>query len=255
MSWLFSQALVEEYSEERFSDGKRYAPLNITPTPQAFYSHGKTMDFSRPSRFGMTFEPLMENHGEDILMWFRVVSRARTYPQPEEARESLESDPGYGLNSLASLARYDPGTHSLRTAQCSLFEDSTECCAILPRWGLMRNGECLEQTPLVRHTSETGYGLWQTPVADYACNREAGKWNSRGEPKLSAQVKLLPTPRAFMHKDSATDRGKGNLGEVVGGQLNPTWVEWLMGWPLGWTDLQPLATDKYRNVQQWHGVF
>ena len=34
----------------------------------------------------------------------------------------------------------------------------------------------------------------------------------------------------------------------TGGQLNPTWVEWLMGWPLGWTDLRPLEMDKY---QQW----
>jgi len=24
---------------------------------------------------------------------------------------------------------------------------------------------------------------------------------------------------------------------VVSGSLNPTWVEWLMGYPLGWTDL------------------
>ena len=33
-----------------------------------------------------------------------------------------------------------------------------------------------------------------------------------------------------------------------GGKLNPRWVEWLMGWPLGWTDLKPLATAKF---QQW----
>jgi hypothetical protein len=25
---------------------------------------------------------------------------------------------------------------------------------------------------------------------------------------------------------------------VVGGQLNPTWVEWLMGYPSGWTVLE-----------------
>lgn len=30
-------------------------------------------------------------------------------------------------------------------------------------------------------------------------------------------------------------------------------VEWLMGWPLGWTDLQPLETGKYRNAQRLHG--
>jgi hypothetical protein len=34
----------------------------------------------------------------------------------------------------------------------------------------------------------------------------------------------------------------------TGGQLNPPWVEWLMGWPIGWTDLRPLETDKF---QQW----
>jgi len=38
-----------------------------------------------------------------------------------------------------------------------------------------------------------------------------------------------------------------------GGQLNPTWVEWLMGWPLGWTDLKPLEMDKSHCVQQQHG--
>ena len=41
--------------------------------------------------------------------------------------------------------------------------------------------------------------------------------------------------------------------EKVGGKLNPTWVEWLMGWPLEWTDLKPLETDKSHCVQQQHG--
>ena len=30
--------------------------------------------------------------------------------------------------------------------------------------------------------------------------------------------------------------------KTVSGQLNPTWVEWLMGFPLGWTDLEDSAT-------------
>jgi hypothetical protein len=38
------------------------------------------------------------------------------------------------------------------------------------------------------------------------------------------------------------------LNAEVGGPLNPTWVEWLMGWPLGWTDCAASATDKF---QQW----
>lgn len=38
-------------------------------------------------------------------------------------------------------------------------------------------------------------------------------------------------------------------------RLNPAWVEWLMGWPIGWTDLKPLATDKFRLWRQLHLEF
>jgi len=31
------------------------------------------------------------------------------------------------------------------------------------------------------------------------------------------------------------------LPAIVGGSLNPDWVELLMGWPKGWTDLEPVA--------------
>jgi hypothetical protein len=36
-------------------------------------------------------------------------------------------------------------------------------------------------------------------------------------------------------------------------QLNPAWVEWLMGWPIGWTDLGALGTDKFRQWLHSHG--
>jgi hypothetical protein len=37
------------------------------------------------------------------------------------------------------------------------------------------------------------------------------------------------------------------------GKLNPTWVEWLMGWPMQWTDLPPLETDKFQQWCALHG--
>ena len=89
--------------------------------------------------------------------------------------------------------------------------------------------------------------MWQTPVADDAHNRKDGKWNSRGEPKLSAQVKIWPTPCANAYKGSSPaaltrtdgrDRSADRLDHAVmasdGGQLNPDWVCWLMGFPLVW---------------------
>jgi len=36
-------------------------------------------------------------------------------------------------------------------------------------------------------------------------------------------------------------------------QLNPAWVGWLMGWPIGWTELKPLAMGKYQLWLDLHG--
>jgi hypothetical protein len=39
----------------------------------------------------------------------------------------------------------------------------------------------------------------------------------------------------------------------VFGQPSPENHEWLMGWPIGFTDLRPLATDKYQSWLRKHG--
>jgi DNA (cytosine-5)-methyltransferase 1 len=78
---------------------------------------------------------------------------------------------------------------------------------------------------------------------------------------LLVAARYWPTPQA----DDNRDRGnlsmpsiqrrqrlgkQLNLSMVVSpnsGSLNPTWVEWLMGFPLGWTDLGPSATRSSRR--------
>ena len=81
MSWLFSQALVEEYLGENCLDGKQSAPLNGKPTQQVYCAPGKMTDFSRLSQFGMTFKPLMENLGEELLTLYLAGFRAKTSAQ------------------------------------------------------------------------------------------------------------------------------------------------------------------------------
>lgn len=41
-----------------------------------------------------------------------------------------------------------------------------------------------------------------------------------------------------------------SLHDQIGGSLNPTWVEWLMGFPLGWTDCGPSATPSSRRSRK-----
>lgn len=112
----------------------------------------------------------------------------------------------------------------------------------------------------------SGGTLWSSPVAsDGSCGgiispddtyvqkasglfRKINRKGTDGSVGLARMVKLWPTPREFMYKDSIVDRNKGNIGEKVGGQLNPDWVGQLMGYPEGWTDLD---VDIPRPWQGW----
>jgi hypothetical protein len=159
MSWLFSQALVEEYLEDICLDGEQSVQSSGSPIPQAYCAPDKMTKFSRLSRFGMTFKPLTENRGEELLMLYLEDFRARTLVLPEKEQESPESEVGCGEKWHALLAKYDPVLRSWKTAQCSLFEDLEPSLETWPRWGLMRNGECWEQTPLARPIKETVFGF------------------------------------------------------------------------------------------------
>lgn len=100
--------------------------------------------------------------------------------------------------------------------------------------------------------------MWPTPTVCGNHNRKGASATSGDG--LSTAVKTWATPvaRDFRHPGrSRLERTGGKQGEClpqqVGGALNPMWVEWLMGWPLGWTDLKPSATDKSPNAQRQHG--
>jgi len=77
---------------------------------------------------------------------------------------------------------------------------------------------------------------------------------------LGMAVKMWPTPTAALATGGQVSRGGKRKGELLlagmaGGKLNPTWVEWLMGWPLEWTDCDPLGTGKFRRWLRLHSEF
>ena len=78
MSWLYSRALVEGFLAANCSDGEPCAPLSGSPMPLAYLPPDRMTDFSRLSQFGVTFAPLTEDRGADVLMWFLVGFRAKT---------------------------------------------------------------------------------------------------------------------------------------------------------------------------------
>ena len=304
MSWHFSQAQVEESSVDIYSDGKQFAQLKTNPMPSAYCYSDKMTRFSRLSRFGMTFAPLMEDRGEELLTLCQAAFHAKTLAQPAREKESKVQDQDSGAKWQESLGKLNPNGSLQKTHQCLFPEDSISSSPILPKWGLMRDGELWEQTISEQITGENGSGLsqemWPTPTV--VCIK-GGEQSSRVEKtakgsyilrkknkphmtygaklsdailfeekqKLRDSVKMWPTPTATEARQGYQDRTRGKKGtqkslttevidkeggrEKTGGQLCPIFVEYLMGWPLGHTDLKPLETDKYQQWLKLHGKY
>ena len=268
MSWLYSQVLVEEYLADTSLDGEQSVQSSGNPIPQAYCAPDKMTDFSRLSRFGMTFKPLTENLGEELLMSYREAFLARTSQLQETEMDLTENEAECGEKWHGLLARFDQDSHLWRTVQCSLLEDLNESLQTLPQWGMTVGGELYLLPKLVQTTDENEFGLsenWPTPIAGLSKHSASQEyWKNRilkgrqTDTHMEVVKRMWGTPKAQDSRHALRDRGKGNLGEQVsglhnGGHLNPTWTEWLMGWPLGWTDLKPLATDKSHFVPQPHG--
>jgi hypothetical protein len=385
-----SQGLVEEYWEGNYSDGERFAPLNVIVTPHPFWLRDKTMDILSHSRFSQMSASLTESLGEDVLMWCREASRAKTSPQPEKARGSEGSEVDCGERWLALSVKYDPATHGWKTHHCLFPEDLDWSCLTLPKWGMMSGGELWERTTQEPDTSGIGAGsgaswptpktrdwkdsmgasldatnpdgshrdrrdrlmgaivdrqsyptptssmvteadmeqarfsgndprrpsyqeaknyptpdvrgftnegslsmlsgmvsreefdgmgyrackskkdrIWATPTASAGGPEPEGKTGR----KLATQVHSFPSPRTrgllggsgsremMQTKVNAGEIGQEEAEQILGvklhkeqpgthrngGQLNPDWVEWLMGWPVAWTRLE----NTYTNWMNW----
>ena len=92
--------------------------------------------------------------------------------------------------------------------------------------------------------------MWPTPAAEDA--KHSGRMTDSGaQTHLPEAVNMAmwPTPKGSPeHYGQPRDNDRGdlqaaaldNFQDQVGGQLNPDWVEWLMGIPIGWTSPEPL---------------
>ena len=167
-----------------------------------------------------------------------VGSRAKTYPQSESEKGSKASEADYGKSWPASLAKWNRDTSSWKTHQCSLFGGLETFSATWPKWGMMRDGECWQLMTQEPATSGSESGYWPTPRA---CN-PGSRPNGKGGKVLAEEVAIAEGMKK-----------RGEAGSAAG-LISPEWVELLMGWPIGWTDLQPLETAKFQQWRASHGV-
>ena len=137
----------------------------------------------------------------------------------------MEKNRVFGGKCYESLASWHPKSSSWKMSQLSLFEEDVKLLDRLPKSGIAQNGRLY---PL--ETLELGI-----------CGKDG------------LQSPILPTPAAHEARLGYQRRIKGKKGtqkslttvvidqmggrDKVIGQLNPEFVEWLMGFQIGHTDL------------------
>lgn len=229
--------------------------------------------------------PVRLKNTRDMSTWLR-----RDFPAHHSAmRESkrLKTTRGTSGRKRSNVyGMFDLDSRSWRTSSvCFHLGTSRRSSPTLPKRGSMSSGLCWEPTTWEPPTTANDSGYWPTPtvahvqwgnhdepVENYLKRvKDYEEGRTRGKPgkSLGVAVRLWPTPRSSEWKDcgpvgskshSHMDQrfylcAKAKDPNQPTGKLNPTWVEWLMGWPIGATGSEPLAMDKFRQWLQAHGKF
>ena len=226
MSYTYLQEREGGFLEECFSDIPQFALSKLNHTAGKYCSKDNETESCHDSPSGTTFKPLTETHGEGALTSLRADFHAKTSVQPEKGPELKASDLECGWKWHGSFVKWDRATSSWKTGQCSLLAGLDEFSETWPRWGMMRDGECSELVTPERNMSETESGFLPTPTSHNAKEGNYPSEHRRNTPLLATHA---------------------------GGKINPEWTEWLMGWPIKWTDLQPLEMAKFQSWMCSHG--
>ena len=233
------------------SDGDRSCTSNGTGIPNDSSSSGSRTGSCQTPPFGETSKLSEEESSRLIGSWLKSiqpsllpVSRASRGPQEEKVAARTMTATS-GRKPFALLEKSGPRGFSWKTLQgCFKFPgDGTgpptfsKSRETWPSWGMWDAGAAYLRPTSVSITNGDGCGLLPTPLA------RDGK---------SFYVVTKETALRIMRKRPLHQLHWMQFGVVYHGLkkgwANPRFSELMMGWPIGWSDLRPLAKDRFR---QW----
>ena len=281
MAWIYLAESEDSLKPWKATSGQS-PTVRSTDTLPAYSYHEWLMDQSLSLPYGTT----LPRFGETCfipLTSSTEVSPVRTFQSQDAEKAWKESEAAYSLRSSGSLAKYDPDSCSWKTCQRSLLGGLEPYLGKWPRWGMTVDGVFYPLQTWGQITDETDGGYWRTPdtgaggtsglLKEGKTHRKSGAaitvrlvdqvnnprmWptplasdgEKMGHGNLDHTVRMWPTPTVQDAENnggpSQYERNSLPLNAQVGGQLNPTWVEWLMGYRSGWTVLEDWATRWFR---------
>lgn len=260
--------------------------VKTTNTAKLFCSIGKRMASSQSRQSGKTFRIFQFLTLSGQWTSSMEASRARTLALLDVAKAWRDSEADWFSKCSESSANSNQLSLFSKTSPPLGPVAQSDWGKNWPAEGMIVAGSLYRRRPSERPTSESdGSVLLPTPTASPCGSNQGGSSGRKGPKRLSletmASQNLWPTPSARDWKSSASnlqDRNSRPLNEVVrwstprasdgakggknmkfgkgtqsplpaqaGGQLNPPWVEWLMGYPDGWTELRDWAIPWFRS--------
>lgn len=259
---------VEDSLQTSFWDTNQFAQSSGTNTPVKSSENEQQMDGSQICQCGKgTLDCSIHPHTKAKWISYMQDSLAKILAL-QENRQGLAMKHAVAstVKSSASLAYFDQDSCSWRTCQQSLITDSEQSWQTLPRSGMTRNGFAYALPTVGRITTETGGGYLPTPdtrgfvnegsiqMLSKKCDSKEEMFGMAHRAGKKKKEKYWPTPTAHNAKEtnapSESERNTPTLAAMVGGKLNPEWVEWLMGFPIGHTASRDWGMVNVRSKQQ-----
>lgn len=149
-----------------------------------------------------------------------------------------------GLKQGSVFALYNQDLPGWRMLQESFLLDTSEKSLVtFPKSGITQGGVCYLLLIVGLNTKGKEYGFWPTPAKSDGDHHGKEKWIENSRVKRISLGKSPPTEKityAYYESD-------------IPMRYFPEISEELMMWPLGWTDLEPLGMDKFRQWLEQHG--
>lgn len=232
MSWHYLPELVGESLAPGLWDGAPSAPWRSSLTVGKLSCGGSGTACYPCSLHGTISEPSKVTSGVDAWISSLPDFRANHSALPVADKEKQMSGIS-GPRPSESFAKYFHASHSWRTCpHFSAIPTSELFSGTWPRAGMMRDGIAYQLAPSAHHKHGSGCSYWPTPTASMAVRGWGFGRLTRGR-----------------YRRAVLERAR-SVGVYPPAELQ----ESIMGWPIGWTALEPLATDKFQQWLEQHGI-
>lgn len=230
----------------------------------------KTVAYPTPD-CGMTCEPLTPRNFIHQLILSTEDSHARTLVLQEMESDWRVSEAGFSMKLQGLSKKQTRDLYFSKMSQQLEHGASIKSSTHLPSSGMIVDGQLFQPKKLAPVTLEKGGSYLPTPIVSQKSYDKQSNGTKTYSLSGIASHGMLPTPTAtnygYNQSEGLNAKRRASLQSmaarclmptpkspylphIMGGTLNPQFVEEIMGYPLGWTELKDWAIQWYRSKQE-----